>query len=431
MRIQKTAVSSNNDYEKMPILFCIFNKLETTPKVFNAIRKSRPKRLYISSDGAREEKEGEKKKVEALREFILKNIDWDCEVFTKFSEKNLACKEAMNSAIDWFFENEEMGIILEDDTLPAPSFFRFCSELLQKYKNDEKVYLISGYYGNAKKSSSNKYFFKQEPNTWGWATWRRAWRKHDRTITDINWYKKQIKEADEKIINAYKNGLLVQIETILSGEHKTWDIPWWFSIINNGGLCILPECNLITNIGTGVPEAFSTDFEYDLGGNIPAGEFLFPVEHPQQILPRPITDEEFAEDFIRYTESFSKKEKLYAGNILAINNLLAKLDFMPLEEKHRIMRIAESDNLYELLQFALKFGNYQKAQKYLYLALTKSLFAGSERDACDKCRKCLSVCPSKSFNLFKEKEHTAVGINKKTCEFCWKCMKNCPFVNPK
>jgi NAD-dependent dihydropyrimidine dehydrogenase PreA subunit len=168
-----------------------------------------------------------------------------------------------------------------------------------------------------------------------------------------------------------------------------------------------------------------------LGGNIPAGEFLFPLEHPSSILPRPMTDEDFAEDFGRFTENFPKKERLYAGNILAINNLFAKPTSIPLEEKHKIMRMIESENIYDVFRAAQTFKEYQKAQKYLFLALTKSLFAGSERDICDKCRKCLTVCPNKSFNLFKENEKLVCGINKKTCEYCFKCMKSCPFVNPK
>ena len=444
MRIQKTAVSNNNDYEKMPVLFCIFNKLETTPKVFNAIRKSRPKRLYISSDGAREEKEGEKKKVEALREFILKNIDWDCEVFTKFSEKNLACKEAMNSAIDWFFENEEMGIILEDDTLPAPSFFRFCSELLQKYKNEEKVYLISGYYGNAKKSSSNKYFFKQEPNTWGWATWRRAWKRHDKTLSQFEIYQKQneseyvkideVCDFSERMKILHEKFLLGQMEAIKYRNFCTWDYQWLFTIVNNNGLCILPDCNLITNIGVGVADNTHTDFEYQKDAMLPTGEFLFPMEHQTEIKVK-FNIEDFIKLCIQEVSfcSFQSTEYSIIHQICGAGKLLGGLSISDVNVKKSIEQLMNRDFLIKMIESAINSGNYPKAQKYLYLALNKSLLQG-KNNFCAKCQKqeCLSACSTKSISPYKtENDEFAVKINRQNCEFCWNCMKNCPAVNPK
>ena len=105
------------------VLFLVFNRLDTTKQVFEAIRKAKPPRLYIAADGPRESKEGEAEKVKAVREYVMSNINWDCEVKTLFRDKNLGCKYAVSGAIDWFFENEEMGIILEDDCLPSQSFF--------------------------------------------------------------------------------------------------------------------------------------------------------------------------------------------------------------------------------------------------------------------------------------------------------------------
>ena len=110
-----------------PVLFVIFNRPDTTQKVFNAIRQAKPKQLFVAADGPREGKEGEKEKCEQVRE-IIEQIDWDCEVKTLFRDKNLGCKIAVSSAIDWFFENVEEGIILEDDCLPSQSFFWYCQE---------------------------------------------------------------------------------------------------------------------------------------------------------------------------------------------------------------------------------------------------------------------------------------------------------------
>ena len=127
-----------------PVLFIVFNRLDKTRQVFEAIRQARPPFLYIASDGARFNKEGELEKVQAVRDFIIQNIDWKCEVKTLFRKKNLGCKYAVSGAISWFFNNVDQGIILEDDCLPSKSFFWYCEELLEKYKHDNSIYLISG-----------------------------------------------------------------------------------------------------------------------------------------------------------------------------------------------------------------------------------------------------------------------------------------------
>ena len=128
----------------VPVLFCVFNRIDLTKETFEAIRKAKPQKLYFASDGARESRQGESLKVDSIREFVLNSIDWECEVKTLFREKNLGCKNALSEAIDWVFENEEQAIILEDDCVPSFSFFIFCQELLEKYKNDENIMHISG-----------------------------------------------------------------------------------------------------------------------------------------------------------------------------------------------------------------------------------------------------------------------------------------------
>ena len=148
-----------------PILFLIFNRLDTTKKVFETIKKNKPSKLYIASDGARVHKQGEKEIVQQVRDFVLENIDWNCEVQTLLRQENLGCKEAVSSAISWFFKNEEMGIILEDDCLPDDSFFYFCQDLLIKYQNDTRIWLITGTNDLVEDVSTDKeayYFSKYE-----------------------------------------------------------------------------------------------------------------------------------------------------------------------------------------------------------------------------------------------------------------------------
>ena len=146
------------------VLFVVFNRLDTTKQVFKAIREAKPPRLYIASDGARETKDGEEQIVKNVREYITSHIDWECEVKTLFREKNLSCGPSVKNAIDWFFQHEECGIILEDDTVPNMSFFRYCEELLIKYKDDTRIGMISGNNHINFIPETDSYLFSKDPS---------------------------------------------------------------------------------------------------------------------------------------------------------------------------------------------------------------------------------------------------------------------------
>ncbi|MEM5831267.1 MAG: nucleotide-diphospho-sugar transferase [Candidatus Aenigmatarchaeota archaeon] len=267
---------------KTPVLFLVFNRLKTTKKVFNEIKKVKPKKFYIAADGPRNEKE--KYKTESVREYILTHINWPCKVKTLFREKNLGCRYAVSSAITWFFQNERMGIILEDDCLPSQSFFRFCQELLEKYKNEKKVALISGYnpIEELTKRMKESYWFSKNSFIWGWATWRKAWRKYKFVIT---------KEDIAKIVNLKINFLekillKKRLKDVLNNKVNTWDYQWDFTLKENELLCIVPKVNLIENIGffestfTNIrPNKIDKFFLYKKRSNI-----LFPLIHPKKII---------------------------------------------------------------------------------------------------------------------------------------------------
>jgi len=172
-----------------PILFLIFNRPDTTQKVFNAIRKAKPKQFFIAADGSPPDREGEIEKCQKSRK-IATSVDWDCEVKTLFRDKNLGCKIAISSAIDWFFENVEEGIILEDDCLPHQSFFWFCQELLEYYRNDTRIMHISGdNFQFGRKRGEGSYYFSKYSHVWGWATWRRAWKCFDINMKSFEEFK--------------------------------------------------------------------------------------------------------------------------------------------------------------------------------------------------------------------------------------------------
>jgi hypothetical protein len=234
---------------RTPVLFLIFNRPDTTKRVFKEIRRVKPTELYIAADGPREAKPDETELCNETRA-IVKEIDWDCEIHTLFRDKNLGCKKAVSSAIDWFFDNVDAGIILEDDCVPDQSFFGFCQELINYYKDDSRVMMISGtnYLFN-KIELSESYFFSRYYPVWGWATWKRAWKLYDRNMSSWPEYKTSgqldVIHQDKKIKKFFER---IFIKTY---EHKvnTWDYQWVFSCVSNNGLAAIPKYNLIANIG--------------------------------------------------------------------------------------------------------------------------------------------------------------------------------------
>lgn len=228
-----------------PVLFLVFNRPDTTKKVFEEIQKARPKQLFIAGDGPRTKEE--KKKTDAVRKYILDNIDWKCKIKTLFRDKNLGCKYAVAGAIDWFFENVEKGIILEDDCLPSQSFFRFCQEMLERYEDDERVMQISGTNIEGKSKINEDYFFSNYFNAWGWATWRRAWKEYDVDMKKFIKIKKSTIQFENAPFSGWKGKRLYSL--LRDGKIDTWDYQWIYSCIINSGKCIIPKVNLIENLG--------------------------------------------------------------------------------------------------------------------------------------------------------------------------------------
>ena len=235
---------------KCPVLFLIFNRPNLTKESFNNLRKFRPKKLYIAADGPRNHVDGEHEIVERVRN-IVDAIDWDCDVKKFYQSINLGCKRAVSNAINWFFSHEEAGIILEDDCIPDHSFFCFCEELLQRYRYDSRIFAISGdNFQNGIQRSKYSYYYSRYPHCWGWATWKRAWNFWDGNMQ--LW--PEIKEANLLYFILDGNKELVYywtaiFEKCFNGEIDSWNYPWIFTCFVNRGLTILPDSNLVSNIG--------------------------------------------------------------------------------------------------------------------------------------------------------------------------------------
>lgn len=296
---------------KTAVLFLVFNRLDTTKQVFEAIRLARPPRLYIAADGPRDSRPGEDEKVKAVRDYVMGHIDWDCEVKTLFREKNLGCKYAVSGGIDWFFENEEMGIILEDDCLPDKSFFGFCEKMLRCYRDDVRVMMVGGTnYLLDQLDIRESYCFSRYFAIWGWATWRRSWQKYDITMKDWEVFKEE-----EQVKSFYAQRFMQKyVASMFDAAHRcqinTWDIQWFYSCLLNNGVSIVPKVNLISNLGL-VGTHTSTDTSNNLK---PVFELdVVNIVHPDLVYPNYCYDNVFF------------KKKLKVALSLKIRKMLSKL----------------------------------------------------------------------------------------------------------
>lgn len=245
-------VSSLEKNFRTPILFLIFNRPDTTIAVFNEIKKIKPTKLYIAADGPRQDNANDKINCLEARNIIENQIDWDCQVKKLFRNENLGCKIAVSSAVNWFFENEEEGIIIEDDCLPGVSFFEFCRELLEYYRNDNRIMMISGdNFQSNNKLDKNSYSFVRYSYIWGWATWRRAWKYYDVNISKFPAFKDNTERKNVFQTRDEKEYWLSIFQNVYEGKIDTWDYQWSYALFWQNGISIIPNVNLVSNIGFG------------------------------------------------------------------------------------------------------------------------------------------------------------------------------------
>lgn len=264
-----------------PVVFVIFNRPDKAAITFEAIAKAKPKKLLVIADGARSHVVGEYARCQETRA-IIDRVDWECEVLKNFSEVNLGCKMRLATGLDWVFQMVPEAIILEDDCLPAPEFFQFCDELLEHYRFDEDVGMISGCnFQEGIKRGGADYYFSQFCHIWGWATWARAWQKYDVQIAawpqlqstgwlkDLGLTKSEQKHWEKSFNKVYSQGL------------DTWDHQWTFACWKNKMISAMPNINLISNIGFG--EGATHTQGRSIFSNIPTGSLRFPLIHPNQV----------------------------------------------------------------------------------------------------------------------------------------------------
>jgi hypothetical protein len=281
---------------KTPVAFLIFNRPDPTARVFAEIARARPAQLLLVADGPRADRAGEREACMAVRS-VIDRVNWPCEVLTNFAESNLGCKERVSSGLDWVFEQVEEAIILEDDCLPHPSFFRFCEELLAKYRDDERVASIGGSNLLAERpKDTQSYHFSLLGGIWGWASWRRAWRYYDLEIE--SWQQVLRAGVIEGLFpNPRHSGFWKNImQQVYDKRIDTWDYQWLLACWLQSGWRIVPSVNLVSNIGFGPDSTHHQDVSLSFA-NQPATEIRFPLEHPRFMTRNYELDEALSEKY--------------------------------------------------------------------------------------------------------------------------------------
>jgi hypothetical protein len=279
---------ATTDPRDTPVLLLVFNRPEHTARVWEQIRALQPKRLMVAADGPRADHPADAQACTAVRE-VVADVDWPCELSRRVSAENLGCRYGPASGISWAFELVDEAIILEDDCVPDPSFFLYCSELLQRYRDQQQVMSIGGHrWEGPDLPEGESYYFSSYPATWGWATWADRWQRLDLemhtwpTLRASNWLQTLL---NHPAAVAYWHR---RFDAMTSGL-DAWDYAWLFSCWRWHGLSIRPNVNLVENIGFG-PDATHT-LEIDHPAGRPASAMRFPLHHPAHLKAEPWREE--------------------------------------------------------------------------------------------------------------------------------------------
>ena len=285
-------------YLSTPVVFFIFNRPDLTQKVFEAIAKAEPEQLFVVADGPRSPAEAEKC---AQTRAIVNEVDWKCDVFTNYSEKNLGCGRRVASGIEWVFSKVEAAIFLEDDCLPSISFFSFCRLLLEKYEHDERIMTINGNnFQSGQRRSEYSYHFSKYNGCWGWASWRRAWKHYDYEMKTWPEFKQTGMLGmicEDPYEHKFWTGLFDSMYSSPDWE-DTWDHQWKYACWSQNGLAIEPSVNLVANLGLGRPDATHTSETNPLLDQISKTREMGEIKHPPFVVRNREADRYIFDHFV-------------------------------------------------------------------------------------------------------------------------------------
>jgi hypothetical protein len=278
---------------EVPVLVLGFNRPNLTRSLIQCLSEVRPNRIYFAVDGPRTGNIQDVQLVAEVKSIALE-IDWPCEIHTLFREQNLGLKNAVIEAIDWIFQSEEQAIILEDDCHPRADFFEFCAESLKRYEYDERVMQISGNcFVPISDQNCHRYYFSTINDIWGWATWKRAWMRFERDIPDLDSI-----ELEGKLSRYFNNKQICSwfkryIREAGSNDSQVWSTQWTLTLINNMGLTIVPQTNLVENVGFTTDATHYTDGAFAKYQKFRAQGIQSKTHPTEVILNRKLDDERF------------------------------------------------------------------------------------------------------------------------------------------
>jgi hypothetical protein len=302
-----------------PVAFIIFNRPDVTERVFQAIRQAQPKKLLVIADGPRADRPGEAEKC-AVTRAIIDKVDWDCEVLTNYSKDNLGCGVRIYTGLDWVYSQVEEAIILEDDCLPSESFFEYCQTLLNHYRDDERVMQIGGNnFQNGIERTPYSYYFSRYNHSWGWASWRRAWGKfnfHIKTWKEFYDSNMMSSILEDPIEREYWSVIFNEIAAV--PDLSVWDYQWTYACWSNHGLSIIPQKNLVSNLGFNESSTHTSNTSSPLA-NMQVDN-IWEIKHPPfvarcQEADKYTFDEVFGGNNIRFSKTLVGKSKKVLSKI--------------------------------------------------------------------------------------------------------------------
>lgn len=266
-----------------PVVLIVFNRPDLTQKLIHSISSVKPGVVFVIADGPRANVPSDINACARTRETI-KNITWECHLYTNYADENLGCRRRVETGLDWVFSQVESAIILEDDCIPEPSFFYFCTELLSRYETDQRIMAISGNnFQFGRRRTADSYYFSRYPHCWGWATWKRAWQYYDAdmacwpSISHNQWLVDILGDRSAKRYWQHK------FQKTYEGTINSWAFVWTLSCWLQSGLCILPNVNLVSNIGfdgSGTHHVHS----FPPFARMATSPIEFPLKHPAVVI---------------------------------------------------------------------------------------------------------------------------------------------------
>lgn len=263
-----------------PVAVFGFNRPECLIQVFDRVRAATPRKLFLVLDAPREDRPEEVLKWEECKK-IFDGVDWDCEVHHNYAKENMGCRWRMTTGISWVFEHVDEAVLLEDDCVPHPDFFRFCAELLERYQDDSRIGMIAGHLAHFQIiDHPESYYFDRFNMIWGWATWKRAWKMFDQQMEE--WPRFKQRDYLTSVLGR-RSSLIKAFDAVYSGHLSSWATAWYLSCLRQNFLCIHPTSNLITNVGVeGDHNSGRSNWHF-----IPSSGIAFPLAHPRDIIPSP------------------------------------------------------------------------------------------------------------------------------------------------